>query len=135
MSGFWDDAELIHSYTRRQAIADGVLVDMEQDELGQLRREAGVKWPIAMTATAFSQYVELTPAAVKAGNDMKGLWWDILTMWKDAVRNSNVDGAELLFRFLCVVDRQKPTLVTLKAVAGPDDDGQPCLTFMLPEED
>jgi hypothetical protein len=43
MSGFWDDAELIHSYTRRQAIADGVLVDMEQDELGQLRREAGVK--------------------------------------------------------------------------------------------
>jgi hypothetical protein len=51
------------------------------------------------------------------------------------VRKSNVDGAELLFRFLCVVDRQKPTLVTLKAVAGPDDDGQPCLTFMLPEED
>jgi hypothetical protein len=40
MSGFWDDAELIHSYTRRQAIADGVLVDMEQDELSQLRREA-----------------------------------------------------------------------------------------------
>jgi hypothetical protein len=34
-----------------------------------------------------------------------------------------------------VVDRQKPTLVTLKAVAGPDDDGQPCLTLMLPEED
>ena len=88
MSGFWDDAELIHSYTRRQAIADGVLVDMEQDELGQLRREAGVKWPIAMTATAFSQYVELTPAAVKAGNDMKGRWWDILTMWKHAVRKS-----------------------------------------------
>ena len=135
MSGFWDDAELIHSYTRRQAIADGVLVDMEQDELGQLRREAGVKWPIAMTATAFSQYVELTPAAVKAGNDMKGRWWDILTMWKHAVKTSKHDGTELNFQFLCVVDRQQPSLVRLKSVAGPDDDGKPCLTFMLPEED
>lgn len=26
-------------------------------------------------------------------------------------------------------------LVTLKAVAGPDDDLWPCLTFMLPDED
>jgi hypothetical protein len=28
-----------------------------------------------------------------------------------------------------------PELVTLKAVAGLDDDGRPCLTFMLPDED
>ena len=27
-AGFWDDAELIHSYTRRQAIEDGVLVQL-----------------------------------------------------------------------------------------------------------
>jgi hypothetical protein len=25
--------------------------------------------------------------------------------------------------------------VHLKAVCGPDDDGSPCLTIMLPEED
>jgi len=26
-------------------------------------------------------------------------------------------------------------LVTLKAVSGPGDDGEPVMTFMLPEED
>ena len=29
----------------------------------------------------------------------------------------------------------EPPLVTLKAVCGPDDDGSPCLTVMLPDED
>jgi hypothetical protein len=28
-----------------------------------------------------------------------------------------------------------PPLVRLKAVCGPADDGKPCLTVMLPEED
>ncbi|MCC7419808.1 MAG: hypothetical protein IT428_05985 [Planctomycetaceae bacterium] len=29
----------------------------------------------------------------------------------------------------------KPSLVTLKCVIGPDDDGKPCLTIMLPNQD
>jgi hypothetical protein len=34
------------------------------------------------------------------------------------------------------VNRERITsLVRLKAVAGPDDDGAPCITVMLPEED
>jgi hypothetical protein len=28
-----------------------------------------------------------------------------------------------------------PPLVCLKAVSGPGDDGEPCITVMLPEED
>ena len=28
----------------------------------------------------------------------------------------------------------RPKLVTLKAVCGPDDEGSPCITVMLPEE-
>jgi hypothetical protein len=28
-----------------------------------------------------------------------------------------------------------PLLVDLKAVFGPDDDGSPCITIMLPDED
>jgi hypothetical protein len=30
---------------------------------------------------------------------------------------------------------RSPPLVRLKAVAGPDDQGEPCLTVMLPDED
>jgi hypothetical protein len=37
------------------------------------------------------------------------------------VRNDNCEGP--------------PPLVRLKAICGPDDDGSPCITVMLPEED
>jgi hypothetical protein len=51
----FDDAEIISMYTRAQqeAIEDGILVDMTQDPFGALAREAGIKWPIAMTLTAY----------------------------------------------------------------------------------
>ena len=38
MSACWTDAEVIHVYTRAQALADGVLVDVSP-----LAREAGFK--------------------------------------------------------------------------------------------
>jgi hypothetical protein len=51
----------------------------------------------------------------------------------------------LLFKFLClpngsgVQDNEKQsgshTLVQLKAMVGPGDRGEPCLTFMFPSED
>src|SRR5260370_33326576 len=45
--------EVISSYSRAQAIEDGVLVDLMQGELASLVREAGFKFPIAMTTAAF----------------------------------------------------------------------------------
>jgi hypothetical protein len=53
----FDDAEIISRYTRAQAIEDGILVDMTAEPFGDLAREAGLKWPIAMTATAFNEFV------------------------------------------------------------------------------
>jgi hypothetical protein len=32
-------------------------------------------------------------------------------------------------------NREGPPLVRLKAICGPDDDGSPCITVMLPEDD
>ena len=42
--------EPIARYTRRQAIEDGVLVDLMQPETVGFVREAGFKFPVAMTA-------------------------------------------------------------------------------------
>lgn len=125
---------VVHVYTRRQAIEDGVLVDLMQGEMGELVREAGYVVPVAMTAEAFHKYVELSPAAAEAGCDLKGRLWDILIMLRYAVRRSRGQNT-LTFDFLCVTDRPKPQWCTLKAVMGPDDDGGPCLTLMLPEQD
>lgn len=129
-----ENPNLIFSYTRKQAIEDGFLVDLMQGEWEKLVRQAGFKYPIAMTATAFSKFVELTPAAEDAGNDLKGRLWDILMMLYWSIRrNSSRD--QIIFEFVCVVDQPRPTRHTLKAVIGPDDAGEPCITLMLPDED
>ena len=44
-AGFWEDAEVISCYTRKQAIEDGVLVDVSQTA-----RECGFRHPVAVTA-------------------------------------------------------------------------------------
>jgi hypothetical protein len=71
---------------------------------------------------------------------------------KGAVRAQRIDPCNLLFDFHCIVAdpalcpnerldaaaRSGPEgmrLLTLKAVSGPGDDGEPVMTFMLPEED
>ena len=51
-----ESIDVLNVYTRRQAIDDGILVDCEQAPMGEMRRQL-MKWPLAMTATAFHRYV------------------------------------------------------------------------------
>lgn len=116
--GTADTADIIHSYTRAEAIADGVLVDLTD---APERREAGFKCPVACTREVYEECIALTPAAERAGNDVKSRLWDVLWMLRNAVgRNS---APEALFKLYCVRDRVRSTHTTLKAVAGPGDDG------------
>ena len=141
----WDDVpggetmfegfDIIHTYTRAQCIADGGLVDLRQGELEQLVVDAGIRVPIACTAAVFAQCIELTPAAVKACNDIKGRLWDVLWMFKCAARGAAGGGDTLYFELYVVRDRVRPTKTKLKAVIGPGDDGEPCITVLFPEED
>lgn len=134
-SGFWEGTEVIYAYTRAQAIADGVLVNLMQGEMADLVREAGFRFPIAMTVEAFGDYVVLTPKAKEAGNDLKGRLWDVLYMLKMAIRKQQGSASEITFQFRCVTDRIKPKLCTLKAVCGPGDQGEPVITIMHPWQD
>ena len=120
---------LIFSYTRAQAMADGVLIDVTT-----AAKEAGFVIPVAMTATAWSECVRV-PAGV-AGQSESGRLWDVLNLLRFAIRQSNGE-AELLFQLHVRNDdtEGEPPLVTLKAVCGPGDDPSPCLTIMLPDED
>jgi hypothetical protein len=130
---FW--GEPMHSYTRKEAIEDGYLIDLMQGEWGELVKQAGFRFPTAMSSAAFGQYVEVTPAAKKAGQDIKGRLWDVLWMLKMAITRSKPNQSQLLFQFYCTVDKPEAELCTLKCVVAPDDDGQPCFTILLPEED
>ena len=121
--------DVIHTYTRAQALADGALKDVSETA-----KEAGFRIPVAVTAAVWSRYVELTPAAKKAGNDIDGRLWDVLWMAYVAARG-NPEAQEFLYQLRVVTDRPKPELVQLKLHVGPGDDLEPVITIMLPEED
>ena len=121
--------DLIYAYTRRQAIEDGVLVDATE-----LAKEAGFSVPVALTRQAWAEFVTV-PEGV-SGQDEKGRLWDVLVMLRFRVELGGRDSRELFFS-LYVLNREgdEPELGKLKAVCGPDDDGMPCVTIMLPDED
>ncbi len=120
--------DLIFAYTRSQAIADGVLVDVTTTA-----REAGIKYPVAVTRAVWCQYVEVPDGA--QGQDEAGRLWDVLWMLAFAIRSSREPGDTLHYQLYVKTGKGRPKLVTLKAVCGPDDDGSPCITVMTPEED
>ena len=128
--GFWEDAEVIYAYTRAQALEDGVLVDVSETA-----KEAGIKFPVALTATVYGKYVEV-PEGV-AAQDETGRLWDILWMFRCAA--GRCQGDTLHFQlYVRNHNRERLTrknLVTLKAICGPGDTPEPVITIMLPDED
>jgi hypothetical protein len=119
---------LIHSYSRKEAIDDGVLVDVTA-----AAKEAGFRYPVALTSAAWATCVAI-PSGV-AGQDEAGRLWDVLTLLRHACRARSGDESVRHFDVLVLNDNTTPKPVRLKAVCGPDDDLSPCLTVMLPEED
>lgn len=121
---------LISVYTREQAIADGVLVD-----ISETAKEAGFKWPVAVTVAVWVEVVTPTPHDERDGQSQEGRLWDILTMARLAAKASKGDSDSVLFQVLVLRERKQET-VTLKMVLSAEaPDGGPCLTIMLPGED
>lgn len=120
--------DVIFSYSRAQAIADGVLVDLT----GKFPNECRMyKYPVACTAAVWA-LVEKAVNNPSWCNDYAGVVWDILYMSvKGVVSRPGEDTA--VFRVIITgTGRQK--IHTMKAVVGPGDEGEPVITIMLPEE-
>lgn len=128
LPALFEGADLIHVYTRRQAIEDGVLIDVTA-----IAKEAGFCFPVTVTAALWSQYARV-PDGVEA-QDEAGRLWDILQMLRYAIRQRRNHADTVLFTVSVRNDQRQPQAVKLKAVCGPDDSGAPCFTLMLPEED
>lgn len=115
---------VIFSYTRAQAIADGVLVDVTDTA------KACFRYPVALTRAVWDRYVKV-PAACP-WQDEDGRLWDILWMCRSNAHKA--DGPINLFT-VHVNNGKGPKPVTLKAVCGPGDTAEPVITIMLPDED
>lgn len=124
--------EPISSYSRAQAIEDGILVELPTE----ITKEAGLRFPVAVTRAVYCDLIEVHPKASEACNDLSGRTWDVLWMLKNAIPRSN--GSEIRFSLYAVRREQRsirPQQVSLKAVCGPGDEMEPVITIMFPEED
>lgn len=140
-NGFWDDAEIIDTYSRAQAIADGVLVDVSDTNEA---REAGFRVPVALTADVWARYAEWESEAQlkqrSLGQSTAGRLWDILYMASMSMRAAAIrgNGNTLLYK-LHVIPRNgrpaSPREITLKIHSGAGDHGEHVITIMLPHED
>ena len=125
---------LVFTYTRVEALADGVLLDVTP-----LAREAGFQIPVALTVGLWATYG--APDKTPAGD--QGTVWDLLWMLRCAAigilpakLERHPHGETLWFELeLTPHGKTQPELVQLKAISGGGDDGEPVLTVLLPYED
>ena len=118
--------EPIFTYTRREAIADGVLVDVSQTA-----REAGFRWPLALTAEVWS-IIENIPE--KYGHeDIQGRLWDVLMVARYQLKKAPQPAQELSFDV--ILHHAGGNRLSLRMVSGPGDATEPVLTIMLPDQD
>ena len=124
-----DDWPIIFSYTRAQAIADGVLIDVTAQAA-----EVGFKVPTVVTDHLYNRYV-VPPAGLEGeGQSVEGRLQDLLFRALIATaRNGTGDRAEFDVLFLMAPGRWDTAHVV--AVIGPGDHGEPVMTIMLPEDD
>lgn len=123
------DADIISTYTRAQALADGVLIDVSE-----MAKEAGFKYPVAVTDNLWAY---INPDPMPPGQDMKGRLWDVLTLAVFNARSSKGgDRIEFQVYFLNGEEGEcKGQLVDVISVCGPGDNAEPVITIMLPSDD
>jgi hypothetical protein len=87
---------VIFRYSRARALADGVLVDVTD-----MAREAGFKWPVALTHAVWEDCVAWTEAdsdAQGVHQDQNGRLRDVLWMALCAIRVNQTGGSELRYK-------------------------------------
>jgi hypothetical protein len=122
--------DLIYSYTRQQALADGVLVDATS-----LAREAGFVFPVALTETLYHSYIVPALDLVAEGQSIQGRLWDLLYVLRFAIAKARNADTVLFTVLFLMSPGATPVPIDLKAICGPGDDGEQVLTIMLPNED
>jgi len=122
--------EVIFAYTRKQALADGVQVDVTTTA-----KEAGIKFPMFLTRAVFDAYVAVPPDV--SCQDEAGRLWDVVWMTRFGILRARPGVDRIPVALYVRNDNRAARLVKLIATCGPldMDDAQPAITVMLPDED
>ena len=118
--------DVIYSYSRAQAIEDGVLCD-----LSSVAREAGLKFPVAVTSRVF----ELLNDTTQPGQSFQGRAWDLLWILRLAIKRSSGTDTIYFAPLFNTKDHTEPRPYKLWSKCGPGDEGEATITIMMITED
>lgn len=138
---------VIYSYTRAQAIEDGVLVSLDDATDSSGRKLSPFKYPVAMTRGAYEATVAVGGRWVPepdgtevlilpGGQDVAGRLHDVFWLMQLAIRQARA-GEDCIW-FSVLVDQHgngRKSKVDLWCRVGPGDQGEPVMTIMLTSED
>lgn len=116
--------EVISAYSRAQALEDGALVDVSQ-----IASEAGFKFPVALTASVWSDISEGLSLPSAAGQSVNGRVWDVVWMAMLAVKRASRTDT---LTFEVIIGRKTQSYVMK---IGPGDTPASVITIMRPEDD
>lgn len=121
--------DVIYSYSRTDAIEDGVLVDLSANFPEECRL---YRYPVACTSAVWA-LVEQAVSDRRQCNSHAGVVWDILYMSTRGVI-ARPDEQTVLFKVI-ITGTGRQRLHTLKAVCSPGDNMEPVVTIMMTTED
>jgi hypothetical protein len=127
-------ADVISTYTRANAIADGVLIDLSERCPDVCRQHVG---PVQIDCTAAVwRIIERAVQNPRWANDTDGIVHDILWMARAKIQGlmHRYVGSTALFEVIIRGAAPKQTF-TFKVGTSLDAAQRPCLTIMLPDED
>lgn len=125
MSEHWN---IVSEYSRREAIKDGVLIDVTQ-----MAKEAGFNCNVAITAALWH---DITHGPSQNRSDIDGRLWDVLFMlYLQIKKNGNRQRIDYDLIMPVPGVTGKDNLYRLYSLAGPGDEGELVITILKPNED
>jgi hypothetical protein len=115
---------VIYSYSRAQALEDGVLVDVSGEAAAM-----GYMYPTAITAALFAELEEIPPGS---GHDARGRLHDVLWMGRSAIKRAAQDTDRV--EVTLFLDGRMEDLTALLIHVGGGDDAEPVLTIGFPND-
>ena len=120
------DEIIIHSYSRAQALEDGVLVD-----ISDLAEEMGFKCSVAVTCGVH----DLLKDEYHAAQCFTGRAWDMLMILRFEIMRSKSTDIIYFSPYFNTKLHRNPKPYKLWSKCGPGDNGEPVITVMLVGED
>lgn len=129
MSNLFDSAEVVFRYTRRMALADGLLIDATQGDFAAVSREHFPDHHLAMTSAVFA----LLERGVETGEESEfaGIWHDVL--WMSRVGRVRLLSGGHTFK-VSIRAGSHQRWHELKILFHGGANGEPCATVMLSDE-